>query len=526
MNIAELLDIPASLFPDQEILRLAGRPLTYEQLQDRVQRTAGALQRLGVAAGDRVAAVDTNSPELVVSLFAVASLGAVFVPLSYRGRTDEWLHMIDATRPKLVLAGSRYLVGVRSVCTVRDESPSVVPLSASSSDEPHLGFLAAGSEPVSFKDVDDDELAVLMFTSGSTASSKAVMLAHADLVNYVCESVDCADGSERGSTLLSAPLYHIAGLTATLGATFAGRRIVLMPQFDADEWLNLAERERVTHAFLVPTMLKRVLDSDRFPHTDLASLEVLSYGAAPMPLGVIRRALEAFPARVQFVNSFGQTETTSTVTMLGPDDHHLDGAPDEVERKLRRLGSIGRPLPDVEVRIVDEAGHPLPSGRIGEIALRTKRTMRGYFGEAEATALTIQDGWLLTRDLAWMDDDGYIFLTGRKADLIIRGGENIAPQEVELVLESHPSVDEAAVIGVPDDEWGERVCAVVVLERGAVADAHELIEFCRERLASFKKPEMVVFAEILPRTPLGKLMRTELRAQLDQEGKTGEAHAQ
>jgi acyl-CoA synthetase (AMP-forming)/AMP-acid ligase II len=215
---------------------------------------------------------------------------------------------------------------------------------------------------------------------------------------------------------------------------------------------------------------------------------------------------------VQFINAFGQTETTSTVAMLGPDDHRLDGKPVEVERKLRRLASIGRALPDVELRVVDEHGQPLPPGEVGEIAIRTDRTMRGYYKEPGATQSTLKDGWLHTRDLAWIDDDGYIFLVGRKSDMIIRGGENIAPEEVEIVLESHSAVEEAAVVGLPDEEWGERVVAVVALLPGASASEEELIDFCHERLASFKKPERVYFADELPRNSLGKLVRREVRA--------------
>jgi acyl-CoA synthetase (AMP-forming)/AMP-acid ligase II len=524
VNVAELLDIPASMLPEQEILTFQGRTLTYERLQSLVQQTAGALREIGVKRGDRIAAVDTNSVELLAALFATVSLGAIFVPLTYRGRADEWRFMIGSTRPSVVLASDRYAHGCRTVCRSMAESPAVIALSGTSDGS--LTALAGAADPVPYENVEDDDLAMLMFTSGSTATSKAVMLAHADLVNYVCESVDCADGSDRGAALISAPLHHIAGLTATLSAVFAGRRIVLLPQFDAESWLQTAEREQVTHAFLVPTMLKRVLDCESFAEVDLSRFELLSYGAAPMPLGVIRRAIESFPSGVQFINAFGQTETTSTVTMLGPDDHRLEGPPGEIERKLRRLGSIGRALPDVEVRIVDEAGRPVSAGEIGEISLRTPRTMRGYYGQEEATAATIHDGWLLTRDLAWMDEDGYIFLTGRKADLIIRGGENIAPQEVELVLESHPFVDEVAVIGIPDEEWGERVCAVVVTRQGSDVGEHELIDWCHERLASFKKPETVIFTDSLPRNPLGKLMRSELRAQLYSQVSNGEAHAQ
>jgi acyl-CoA synthetase (AMP-forming)/AMP-acid ligase II len=296
-------------------------------------------------------------------------------------------------------------------------------------------------------------------------------------------------------------------------AMFAGRRIVLLSQFDTERWLHPAETQRITHAFVVPTMLKRILDDPAFARTDLSSLEVLSYGAAPMPLPVIRRAIQMLPETVQFINAFGQTETTSTVMMLGPDDHVLRGSPEEVERKLRRLGSIGRPLDDVEVRILDDDGVPLGVGKIGEIAIQTARMMRGYYGQEDATSATVQDGWLRTRDLGWIDEDGYVFLAGRKSDLIIRGGENIAPDEIELVLGTHPAVDEVAVFGVPDEEWGERVAAAVVKRSGVNATEDGLIEHARARLASFKKPEIIVFVTELPRNALGKVLRKELRAQ-------------
>jgi acyl-CoA synthetase (AMP-forming)/AMP-acid ligase II len=231
-----------------------------------------------------------------------------------------------------------------------------------------------------------------------------------------------------------------------------------------------------------------------------------------MPFPVIRRALEAFPASTGFVNAFGQTETTSTLTVLGPEDHRLEGEPEEVERRLRRLRSIGKPLPDVQVRIVDDDGRVLAGGEVGEIQVQTPRVMKGYEGQ-EGSHLTA-DGWLPTRDMGWIDEDGYVFMAGRKDDMIIRGGENIAPAEVESVLLSHPSVDEAAVLGAPDEEWGQRVAAFVVLRRGTEATADDLTAFCRARLASFKKPEIVRFLDELPRNPMGKVLRNDLRGLL------------
>jgi acyl-CoA synthetase (AMP-forming)/AMP-acid ligase II len=264
-------------------------------------------------------------------------------------------------------------------------------------------------------------------------------------------------------------------------------------------------------------MLKRVLEHPDFHRYSCSSVEILAYGAAPMPLPIIRRAIDMFPPTVGFVNAFGQTETTATVTMLLPEDHRLDGTPQEVERKLRRLSSIGRPLPDVEVRVVDSEGVEAAPGEIGEIAVRTPRLMKGYFSQGDVTAQTIVDGWLHTRDMGWMDEDGYLYLAGRKDDLIIRGGENISPAEVEAILHTHPAIEEAAIIGVPDADWGERVMAIVVPRAGSALTAEEVIDWCHQRLASFKKPDIVQFASELPRNPLGKVLRKDLRQRFMQQ---------
>ena len=259
--------------------------------------------------------------------------------------------------------------------------------------------------------------------------------------------------------------------------------------------------------------LDHVLDQPDLEARDLASLDVLSYGGAPMPFAVIRQAIERLPKSVGFVNAFGQTETTSTLTVLGPDDHRLEGTAEEIEARTRRLRSIGRPLPDVEVRVVDDDGTLLAVGQVGEIHVRTPRAMKGYAGASDSPFTT--DGWLPTRDLGWLDEDGYLYVAGRKDDMIIRGGENIAPAEVEAVLGSHPAVEEVAVVGVPDVEWGQRVAACVVLRPGGRASAEELSGFCRERLASFKKPEVIRFFPELPKNPMGKLLRRELRVLLE-----------
>jgi acyl-CoA synthetase (AMP-forming)/AMP-acid ligase II len=277
------------------------------------------------------------------------------------------------------------------------------------------------------------------------------------------------------------------------------------------------ETEKTSRAMLVPTMLKRVIDHPEFDKHDLSSLRVITYGAAPMPFEVIKKAIEVMP-NVRFINAFGQTETASTITMLGPEDHVISGSPAEKEKKLKRLASsIGRPMPDIEVRIIDEEGKELPQGEVGEIVARGPRVMAGYWKDDEKTAKAFtKDGWLHTKDTGYMDDEGYIYLAGRADDMIIRGGENISPEEVENALYSYPKVEEAAVIGVPDPEWGQEVMAVVVLKKGETATPEEIMESSRKKLSSFKKPTHVVFVDELPRNPMGKVLKRLLREKYGQ----------
>jgi len=514
MNTVSFLAIPAGIAPDQIAVVSEGQRFTYQELHARVRRLAGALAELGVGPGTRVAALHTNTHRYIEAYYATAVLGGVFIPVNYRAKPPELEHMLTFGEATHLFLGDRY----RSIVDrLRDRLPTLRTTigfdTAEGVDHEYEALVAAAPEYEDEAEVDDAATTILMFTSGTTSLPKAVMLTFGDFTAYVTANVELADGTPRGAALLSAPLYHIAGTTNMMTTIWTGRRLVVMPQFEADTWLELVEQEQVTHAFIVPTMMRQILDHPDLPTRDLSSLEVLSYGGAPMPFPVIRRAIEQFPASIGFVNAFGQTETTSTLTILGPDDHRLEGDPAEVERRTKRLRSIGRPLPDVEVRIVDESGHVIGVDEVGEIQVRTPRVMKGYAGQ-EGSHLTA-DGWLPTRDMGWVDQDGYIFMAGRLDDMIIRGGENIAPAEIEAVLMSHPKVDEVAVLGAPDEEWGQRVAAFVVMRDGAEVTGDELGEFCRERLASFKRPEIVRFVGELPKNTMGKILRRDLAAMLD-----------
>ncbi len=302
-----------------------------------------------------------------------------------------------------------------------------------------------------------------------------------------------------------------------LAATYGGRTLVVMRQFDVKEWLETVQKERITRVMLVPTMLKRVIDDPDLANYDLSNLRVVTYGAAPMPFEVITGAIEAMPW-VSFINAFGQTETASTIAALGPEDHIIEGTEEERQKKLKRLAtSIGRPLSDVEVRIVDEGGKTLSAGEVGEIMVKGPRITTGYWRDEQRTSQTItSDGWLRTGDMGWIDEEGYIYLSGRADDVIIRGGENISPEEVEDVLHAHPKVEEAAVIGVPNPDWGEEPRAVLVLKQGEQATPEEIMEFCYTKLAGFKRPKSIVFVDSLPRNQMGKVLKKELRAKYGQ----------
>ena len=514
MNTANFLSIPAMMLADQEILVFGGRRRTYGEMLSRVRRLAGALRQSGIGRGDVVAALHTNSDAYVETYYATATLGAVFAPLNYRAKPPELEYMIRAARTKAIFVGDRYADLFEDL---RPRIPTIETVVGYES--PREGWalyaeLLEHDEEIEDAEVEETDVSILMYTSGTTSLPKGVLLTHGDFTAYVTNTTELADGSDRGAALVSVPFYHIAGTAQMMTTVWSGRRLVILPQFDEREWLETIAREKITNAMVVPTMLKKIVDHPELDRHDLSTLRNLSYGGAPMPLPVIRRAIERLPKAIGFVNAYGQTETTSTLTILGPEDHRLEGTREEVETKLKRLTSIGKPLPDVEFRVVDDEGKELPPGEVGELAIRTARVMKGYATESGEAMTALEGGWLRTRDMGWIDSEGYIFLAGRKDDMIIRGGENIAPAEVEAVLQSHPDVEEVAVFGLPSEEWGQIVAAAVVARSGRTLDEATLAEYCRQRLASFKKPEKIVFLPELPRNPLGKILKKDLKADL------------
>ncbi|MCP4624693.1 MAG: long-chain-fatty-acid--CoA ligase [bacterium] len=518
MDTTEFLYIATAICPDRPFLVFEGRQWSFLQFNERVNRLANAFRKLGVQKGDRIGMLQVNCPQYIEAYFAAAKIGAIFVPLNFRATSEELAYMIGNAEATALLTGARYFDMVKKMQSQMPSVKNCICVDEPKGEIPYYEDLmkSAGSEEAT-ADVGDDDVTILIYTAGTTGRPKGVPLRHSGFVSYILGNVEPASPESEEKNLLTVPLYHVAGMQAVLAGIYGGRTLVIMRQFEVQEWLKTAQEEKVTRAMLVPTMLKWVIEDPGFSNYDLSSLGVITYGAAPMPLNVIQKAIQQMPG-VRFINAFGQTETASTITTLGPEDHLIEGTAAEKEKKLKRLtASIGRPLPDVEVIIADENGTALQANQVGEIYARGPRIMTGYWGDEDKSARVITtDGWLRTGDKGWLDEDGYIYLAGRGDDMIIRGGENISPEEVEDVLHAHPQIDEAAVIGIPHPDWGQEACAIVVLKKGADTDADEVMAHCKTRLAGFKRPGSVIFTDSLPRNPMGKVLKKKLREEYGQ----------
>ena len=435
-----------------------------------------------------------------VALFGAAIAGVPFIPLNYR-LGQEQLDGLLARNPGALVLHPGDLDALAA---------------GGHPDGPPLGSVVPGTptpESLALAGSPDDPVAVVLYTSGTTAAPKAALLRHRHLLAYVWNTVEFGSAEDGDAALVGVPPYHVAGLANVLTNLYAGRRLVYLAAFDPGAWLATVRAESVTHALLVPTMLARVVAGLRASGAAGAAtptLRSLAYGGARMPRPVLEEALRLFPS-TGFVNAYGLTETASSIAVLGPDDHRR--AVESADPAVRdRLSSVGRPLPGVEFQVRDEAGTPAGAGETGLIFVRGDQISGEYGGHSMLDA----EGWFPTRDRGWIDAEGYVFIEGRADDTIIRGGENIAPAEIEDVLIAHPGVLEAAVMGVPDPEWGQRLVAVVVRDPAAgEADPESIRSWVRSRLRSSKTPEAIVFRAELPKTETGKLLRRVLQAELD-----------
>lgn len=474
MNIAMLLEMAADGLGDRVAFGSRGDGVTYDHLR-RVAASVPA--RVAGDIAQTVALLDETSALVPASLFGAAWSGAAYAPLNFR--------LPEAAQQELLARLQPAVVAQRAWL----EQPA--------------------SAPGGFPD-DPERPAVVLFTSGTSAEPKAAVLGHDQLLAYILNTVEFASAEEDEAVLLAVPPFHIAGVAAVLSSTYAGRRVVGLGRFSAEAWLEAARQELITHAFVVPTMLARivaVLEAE--PDARPRALRHLAYGGARTPMPVLERALRLLPD-TKFVNAYGLTETSSTVCVLGPDDHRA--ALDHAEPAVRaRLSSVGRPVPGIEIKVVDETGKDLAEGSTGQILVRGAQVSGEYVGQGSRRD---DEGWLETGDRGRVDIDGYVYVDGRGDDTIIRGGENIAPAEIEDTLLHHPAVATVAAVGLPDEEWGERIAVMLTLRPGVDATPEELRTWAHDKLGSLKAPQVIAVRDELPHTATGKVLRRQIRAEL------------
>ena len=496
VRVADVIRRHAARRPEAIALRHGERELSYGELDERSNRLAQALLARGVGAGTRVAYLDRSSPEVVELLFAASKIGAVLVPLNWRLSLLELAAVIDDAAAPVLVAAPPYLDEAAELARPRDLRLITV-------GREYEELVATHESVDPGQRGDRDDIVVQMYTSGTTGVPKGVLTTHRNLA-AAAETSPYWHFDAGSVSLTPLPTFHIGGIGWAFLGLWNGATTILVSEFVPADVLDVLERERVTNAVLVPTMLQLLTGVPGAADRDYSSLRSIAYGASPITTPVLRAALRTF--RCSFFGVYGLTESTGGVVQLEPQDHDPDGP------RAHLLRSAGKPLPWVDVRIVDpDSGAEARPHEIGEVWVRAPNVMAGYFHRPAETAAALVDGWLRTGDGGYLDDEGYLFLTDRIKDMIVSGGENVYPVEVEEALAQHPDVADVAVIGVPDERWGETVMALVIARPNAEPAAEELVAYARARLAGYKLPRIVRFVDDLPRTPSGKVLKRELR---------------
>ncbi|OBA76854.1 long-chain fatty acid--CoA ligase [Mycolicibacterium elephantis] len=496
-TIADLARAHGAGRPDAVALICGERTITFAELDARSSQAAQAFRAAGVGRGDRVAFVEKNGAEFFEVLCGLAKLGAIAVPVNWRLTAQEMAHIIADAGARAVVVGEEFFGHLDAIVDELPDVHTVVAIGEHGRWPAFDDWLSPHPAKDPGATTGSDDAAVMMYTSGTTGAPKGVVLSNA---NFVAKTVGCAETwqfSADAVSLAVMPLFHMAGTGWALVGLYVGCPTVVLRDVDPHAILAAITGHRVTNMLLVPAVIQRLLATPGVDSADLSSLRVIVYGASPVADDVVVKALERF--RCDLIQVYGMTETTGSVTQLN-------------HRVAEPLRSCGKPYPWVELRVVDPDGHDAAPGAVGEVWTRSAQNMLGYWNNPEATAATVTpDGWLKTGDVGYLDDAGYLYLYDRIKDMIVSGGENVYPAEVENVLMDHPQVADVAVIGVPDDTWGEAVKAIVVPASEAALNPAELLGFARERLAGFKLPKSVDFAAELPRNPSGKLLKRRLR---------------
>jgi acyl-CoA synthetase (AMP-forming)/AMP-acid ligase II len=508
MNVGTLFTKSARTYPERLAIAYGDYELPYQQANERINQLANGLTSLGIKKGENVAILLHNCPEFLETLFACFKAGIGTVPINFRLHPKECSFIIDNSEAVGVVLGDDFR---DSLYALKHEMPRVKHLLCMNDPLkgmlPYEDLLKEQSPTFVDVDVERDDLAWLFYTSGTTGQPKGAMLTHHVLMMMTMNFfADMAPLGPDDVILHAAPLSHGSGLYAIPNVAKGAANIVLhVKTFDPKTVFEAIQRRKVTNMFMAPAMIKRLVTSREIDQYDLSSLKCIHYGGAPIYMEDLKEAVRKMGQ--VFVQLFGQAESPMTISYLRKEEHFLEGT----EEQMKRLTSAGIPRTDVEVKIFDENDHELPPGAMGEIVVRGEVVMKGYWRNPKATAETLRAGWLHTGDLGIMDERGYVYILDRAKDMIISGGENIYSREIEDVILKHPTVHEVAVIGVPDETWGEAIKAIVSLKPGQKATQEEIINFCREHMASFKKPKSVEFIEEIPKNPYGKVLKRELR---------------
>ena len=484
--------------------------ISFAELDAGADRVANGLLALGVRPGERVAYLGKNHPFYFEALLGAARIGAVMTPVNWRLAPPEVAYVLDNSQARVVFVGAGFAEPLAEARTEATAIAQVIGIDAPDCPGTDYRTWRSGfpAEPPAHRVRAGDD-ALQLYTSGTTGKPKGAVMTHGSILSS-------RDATQAGAamrswqepvpgdvTLLAMPCFHISGTGTGIGTMVAGTNAIVLPEYDPTKALELIADHNISKIFLVPAALKILLDHPRVSEVDFSRLRYVTYGASPIPLDLMREAMRVLGCG--FVQMYGMTETSGTIVALDPEDHVPEGSV--------RMRSVGRPLAGVEIKVIDETGNAVPTGTVGEIATRSSKNMRGYWNNPEATAATIDaEGWLRTGDAGYLDEEGYLYIHDRVKDMIISGGENVYPAEVENALYSHPAIADVAVIGVPDARWGEAVKACVVVKQGMSVSEADLIAHARRLIAGYKCPKTVDFIPALPRNPSGKILRRELRA--------------